>query len=54
MSSDSTSAPATGADGHGNTPGRQVHRLKANSIGPIGVLFLSVATAASDAFTLQS
>lgn len=45
MSSDSTSAPARGGDGLGNTPG-QVHRLKANSIGLIGVLFLSVATAA--------
>lgn len=46
MSSDSTSAPVTGADGHGNTPGHPVHRLKANAIGLTGVLFLSVATAA--------
>jgi len=32
--------------GDTGTEGRQVHRLKANSIGLIGVLFLSVATAA--------
>ncbi len=46
MSSDSTTQSGKGAESPGTEPGQKVHRLKANSIGLIGVLFLSVATAA--------
>ncbi len=46
MSSDSSTPAGNGAEHPGTAPGKQVHRLKANSIGLIGVLFLSVATAA--------
>ena len=46
MSSDSSTPAGNGAVQPGAEPGKQVHRLKANSIGLIGVLFLSVATAA--------
>jgi len=46
MSSDNSTPAGKGVAPSGAEPGKQVHRLKANSIGLIGVLFLSVATAA--------
>jgi amino acid transporter len=45
MSSVNTTAAGNEPD-PGTEPGREVHRLKANTIGLVGVLFLSVATAA--------